>query len=607
MIRKHFIFALLLIVLICSSILVYLSGASANGSTFTLELVPPSEWDAWSPKRNTVLTFTANVIGDTTQITSTKYVFTLRDVSDYTGFCMNAGTQAGDKKDIYFRQSDQPANTENSNLTYTVSGSNGETLTVTCKAATSSITFYVFVDDYGAHGILDGVVYLNDKQNADGTEADNTPSNNTEANYSISIPLDNNGNDIADGWKNDKTHVVEGREGYDPWEDKEAGPNDNTKHGDGFTVFEEYRGFWIKGKHQDIEPLIKKDLFIFSEFANEGYGYASNLPNVFERRLIDRGNMASNTRRMNRYTCGDGKRYKPAPGVFRNPQSAVEVINASASDNDAIKNSHPGVQGVVTPTVTVPYLVQYCRVYPHRIEADLKWIDEHPTLNNYYNNYYTKDVKQTIAHEIGHCIGLYHATETLQQQHHSERHGHSIMQNTPIATHWDDGTELTEDEQREDYAEIVRKLDQNAYPYSEKIHKTQYNLVASGDRGRNFAANPMRNENKPQWSPPSNDGTGSNPGNGGTNPNGGGSNPGNGGTNPGNGGTNPGNGGTTNPPPPPTDLLVSAGDGQVSLSWTAPSDTSITDYEYRYRQSGTLTWAIGHQQEAPTQVKMLQG
>ncbi len=48
--------------------------------------------------------------------------------------------------------------------------------------------------------------------------------------------------------------------------------------------------------------------------------------------------------------------------------------------------------------------------------------------------------------------------------------------------------------------------------------------------------------------------------------------------------------GTTNPPPPPTDLLVSAGDGQVSLSWTAPSDTSITNYEYRYRQSGTLTW-----------------
>ncbi len=75
MVRKQFIIALLLSVLICSPILIYPSGVLANGNTDTFQLDPLSNWDAWRPTRNTVLAFTANIIGNTTQITSTKYVF----------------------------------------------------------------------------------------------------------------------------------------------------------------------------------------------------------------------------------------------------------------------------------------------------------------------------------------------------------------------------------------------------------------------------------------------------------------------------------------------------------------------------------------------------
>ncbi len=47
------------------------------------------------------------------------------------------------------------------------------------------------------------------------------------------------------------------------------------------------------------------------------------------------------------------------------------------------------------------------------------------------------------------------------------------------------------------------------------------------------------------------------------------------------------------PPDPPTDLLVTAGDAQVALSWTAPSrngGVAITDYVVEYKQTSESEW-----------------
>ncbi len=569
MYRSSFSFCLIVFIIFSVSVGVSQSVAQSPApvGTFTLELDPPENWKSWRPARNSVLTFTANVGGDTMQISSvTEYVFTLKDVSDYTGFCMNAGSQSGDQKDIYFRQSDQPATDEDSLFTYTVSGSNSETLKISCKGSPLSVSFSVFVDDYGAHGILDGVVSLNDRKDEEGREVDNTPSNNAAPSYSLSIPLDNNGNDIADGWKDDAK--VFGGKGYNPWDDDESGPDGNKKNGDGFTVFEEYRGFLVKGEHKDTEPLTDKDLFVYSDFT-EGYGYASNLPSVFKLRLIDAGNMASNTRRMNRYTCGAGKRYKPVSGVSRSPQSAVHVENASASKRQEVRDSHRGLNGVVTPAVAVPYLVQYCRVYQHRIERGIKWIDEHPNLQNYYRDYYTKKLQGTIGHEIGHCMELYDVRYDRHEKHFGVGiwHGHTIMQHKEISVKWDDGTELTEDERREDYAEIVRRLDQNGYPYPAKVHKAEYNLISS-HRGLNRPANPLR-KIKPQWTD-STDSTDSAD----------------------NTATIP-----TVPGSPVIRMVLIRGETQVLVMWRPVSEnggSEITDYEYRYQLATATTegdWA----------------
>ena len=45
----------------------------------------------------------------------------------------------------------------------------------------------------------------------------------------------------------------------------------------------------------------------------------------------------------------------------------------------------------------------------------------------------------------------------------------------------------------------------------------------------------------------------------------------------------------SSPPAPPGGLSASAGDGSVTLSWSDPSDSSITGYQYQVNHNDTST------------------
>ena len=113
-------------------------------------------------------------------------------------------------------------------------------------------------------------------------------SGNEVAGAAISLPLDANGNYIADGWENDATN------NYNPAVDNETGPATNGNAGDGLVVFEEYRGFKVNGSHTRTRPS-KKDIFIYTEFGAEngattdyGIGWATHLPGTFvTHRIIE--------------------------------------------------------------------------------------------------------------------------------------------------------------------------------------------------------------------------------------------------------------------------------------------------------------------------------
>ena len=66
---------------------------------FQIDLEPadPSSWQTWRPVNESNVSFTATVTGTTDRITAIAYTFTLSDLSNWQGTCMNKddGSDAG--------------------------------------------------------------------------------------------------------------------------------------------------------------------------------------------------------------------------------------------------------------------------------------------------------------------------------------------------------------------------------------------------------------------------------------------------------------------------------------------------------------------------------
>jgi hypothetical protein len=81
----------------------------------------------------------------------------------------------------------------------------------------------------------------------------------------LTIPKDDDENHIADVWEK-----ALGVSGEDASADEDATPPPSEHPGDGFSNFEEYRGFWVQGEFVHTNPNLK-DLFIH-DAANLGIG-----------------------------------------------------------------------------------------------------------------------------------------------------------------------------------------------------------------------------------------------------------------------------------------------------------------------------------------------
>lgn len=270
-------------------------------------------WDRfnqWLPEDGDTVTFLVTVSNIQSKGTIT---LNLTNVSTWQGTCMNKGT--GNDPDLYFYVGDQVQDayadvaharsgqilnaglpplqggaTRNQfngdKLTWTISDSKSQTVTLSWVTEAYlppegfTIPVTVRCRDYAPFATLEA---------------------NFNGKATINIPKDDNGDYIADAW----------RAGLQkPYEDAETGPDtgngveENDKIGDGLVLFEEYRGFYIAGKHTRLDPT-KKDIFIHSAFTvfNEvtyldvisgsytfvtrgitksGIGYARNLPSVFQ-------------------------------------------------------------------------------------------------------------------------------------------------------------------------------------------------------------------------------------------------------------------------------------------------------------------------------------
>jgi len=166
----------------------------------------------------------------------------LHNVSEQAGICMNFPADAASKKGLFFPHQ-QPAG---------IVWKDEQHLQTPAGAVEATVN--VCARDTGAYGRIDA------KCEALGVESKSTLK---DAAY-VPIPLDDNGNDIADQYEKDH-HVLDRNLSAD-WDDEDK-PEGWKSNGDGISLYEEYRGFLIDNPdHSETFKRLgqdKRKLFVF--------------------------------------------------------------------------------------------------------------------------------------------------------------------------------------------------------------------------------------------------------------------------------------------------------------------------------------------------------
>ena len=181
-----------------------------------------------------------------------KFTFTLEKRSKEPGVAMNWPVKKPDdekKPDMKFEASENP--------TLSVTGEDGSVASTVKSApeATARLTSF----DWGGWADLKVTAELPDGTVIQGHIA------GMEQEDSIRLPKRKDDSHIADAWKKYMSGVC-GRDLNDlkDEDDSENIPVGDGNKGDGYTLYEEYRGFYEKGKHFRASPG-KKKLFVHDE------------------------------------------------------------------------------------------------------------------------------------------------------------------------------------------------------------------------------------------------------------------------------------------------------------------------------------------------------
>jgi len=169
-----------------------------------------------------------------------------------------------------------------------------------------TIVVTVTCEDYGAFGTLQARLF---KENATLGIFD------IDETGTIKIPKDDNSNHIADEWEVQQNVWGRGTKATDDNEPTNVGGTASWR-GDGFTAYEEYRGFFINGVHERLK-LDKKDVFVHSEFDQTFY------PNLLTRDQV----------RLGPATDANGDPRNGFPSVFK-----VRFIAKTEMDSDYVVN-----------------------------------------------------------------------------------------------------------------------------------------------------------------------------------------------------------------------------------------------------------------------------
>lgn len=226
--------------------------------------VTPAGYDTWRPKagadeltRGNSLLVNATLKrkdGKKLDSPARKFVFTLVRRSSEPGVMMNWPPLAAIKPDEPDLRFDPDMNKP---FKLKVGGDRGSEAT-TPEGNHETASAWVSSYDWGAYGVLAVEAVLPSGRRVLGHLV------NDPDRFEILIPKRSGPDDpIAEVWR--RQHDVVG---IDARDDSDASPAGDDHPGDGLTLYEEYRGFRVNGKHLGTDPK-KKDLFVVNEVGTQ--------------------------------------------------------------------------------------------------------------------------------------------------------------------------------------------------------------------------------------------------------------------------------------------------------------------------------------------------
>ncbi len=225
------------------------------------ELEPGGDYENWMPE---LIWGVGNFVRVKAKIVEPaglegKIRFTLEDVSREPGVCMNFP---------FYDREEAPdlviSEMSGSGLNIAEDGQTAVTLDDVNEAE-----IVVQARDFGARGKLSATAVVL----AGGKEMEVRAVLKRTGEHWVTLPLDENGNGIADSW--------EKAGGMWPCaaDSDDDGDPEGKAPGDGLSAYEEYRGFFVKGRHGRLDPN-RKDLFVHDPDGlaeNAGFGQVTGL------------------------------------------------------------------------------------------------------------------------------------------------------------------------------------------------------------------------------------------------------------------------------------------------------------------------------------------
>jgi hypothetical protein len=318
-----------------------------------------------------------------------KIDFWLCDVSHEKGVCGNFPLDGDTGDDLRFAKDQAGVTIDPANPRHAYMDKARDAATVTIEAT-----------DTGAYGVLQATC----------DELGLVAEDERTKLQSISIPLDDNHNHLADPWEKAKNIY---QYNYQPSDD-DPEPSGQRRNGDGYSVYEEYRGFMTKDGFARTDPR-KKDLFVYDPDGLVKKWYEPYNPAKLTLHYIDPSMMKFSgvakdpENRWVNCNSSEDKWYARQYAMFVKEWSVMEdktdgTIVGEASwhtleDNlNGITNDYAGFE---QPLKKI-YII---KIASAAIEKLIKTGVRDP---NVQQDAYNKMMTTAVIHEIGHGLGIHH-------------------------------------------------------------------------------------------------------------------------------------------------------------------------------------------------------